>query len=355
MANTTISPNMNMPIPVVSTDPGPDWANNINASLNIIDGHTHASGQGVQITPDGIDINANFPMNGNNITTVRTARFTSQSAVLSDPSDVGCLYEVSDDLYYNDGAGNQVRITESGTVTGSTGTITGLPSGTASASYSAGTFTFNSATNTPATMAVGPLVMGAAIASPKTVTLSASSSQPSNYVLVWPLAAPAANQILLSDGSGNLSWVSAGEVIIVNRTYASKITIASQSGTSATNVTASTLNLTAGDWLVSGAVSFSGNTNSFDSVLIGVSSTTGLGSATIGGTTYYCNPDSVGQISIPAFSSSSPMSVATFVYNIPTYHISIVAPLSYNLVAQFTYGATGVHQVFGFLTATRVP
>lgn len=50
MSNTTTSPNMSMPVPVVGTDPGPDWANNIDACLSIIDSHDHSFGKGAPIT-----------------------------------------------------------------------------------------------------------------------------------------------------------------------------------------------------------------------------------------------------------------------------------------------------------------
>lgn len=206
MTNTTISPYMNLPVPVPGQDPGPDWANNIVADMYGIDSHDHSFGQGVAITPGGLNINADLPMADNNLTTAKSIRFQSQTSPLALPADIGCIYESGVDLYFNDGAGNQVRITQGGSVTGSTGTITGLPSGTASASFAGGTFTFQSATSTPATMALGPLVLGASVASPKTVTLAASAVQPANYNLTFPLAAPAANQVPISDGSGNLSW-----------------------------------------------------------------------------------------------------------------------------------------------------
>ena len=51
MANVTLSPNMNLPVPVVGQDPGPDWANNINSSLGILDQHDHTPGKGIQIVP----------------------------------------------------------------------------------------------------------------------------------------------------------------------------------------------------------------------------------------------------------------------------------------------------------------
>lgn len=206
MPNTTISPNMNLPIPVVSVDPGPDWANNINACLNAIDSHNHTTGQGVQITPAGININTDLDFNGNNGTVFRSVRFNPQGSPLALASDLGCLYEVDVDLYYNDGNGNQVRITQSGSVTGSAGTITGLPSGTASASYSGGTFTFQQATNTPATMNVGSVIIGQEVASGYGVTLQAAVAQAANYSLTLPAVAPTANQVPVADGSGNLTW-----------------------------------------------------------------------------------------------------------------------------------------------------
>lgn len=200
-----------MPVPVVSTAPGPDWATDLNACLSVIDGHNHASGQGVQITPAGISINADFPMNGNNITTIRSLRMTSQGAALILASDLDCLYTVLGDLYYNDGNGNNIRITQTGSVTGSAGTITGLPSGTAGASFSGGTFTFIAATNTPAAMAVGPVSIGNSSAGAKTVTLAPDVSIASNYSLTFPAALPGASNYVTLDNTGALLYNTAGK------------------------------------------------------------------------------------------------------------------------------------------------
>lgn len=207
MSDIVISPNMNLPVPVVGTEIGPDWANDLNACMSAIDGHTHAPGQGVLITPDGLSINADLPINGHNLTTARTVNFTAQVAPLATAVDIGCIYVSGKDLYYNDEDGNRVRITQGGAVTGATGTITGLPSGTASASFAAGTFTFQSATNTPASMAVGPLIIGAATASPNTVTVGASASVPGSYSTLLPLALPAATAIAACASSGQQSWI----------------------------------------------------------------------------------------------------------------------------------------------------
>lgn len=204
MADTTTSPNMLLPVPTVSTAPGPGWATNIDACLNQIDSHNHSSGQGVPINPDGIDINDDLPMNGNDLISVNAVQFNARVAALA--SLLRSLQVVSADLYFIDGAGNSVRITQGGSVTGSAGTITGLPSGTASASYSGGTFTWQSATNTPATMDMGPAIIRSTTASSKGVTVSARSTQSADYNLFFPLVTPAANQVPVSDASGNLSW-----------------------------------------------------------------------------------------------------------------------------------------------------
>ncbi len=206
MSNTDISPNMNMPVPVVGVDPGPDWATNVNACLSIVDSHTHTAGQGVQITPQAININSDLTFAGNNATNLRSVRFTPQSGTIVGASDIGCLYENGVDLYYVDGAGNQVRITQGGSVTGATGTITGLPSGTASASFAGSTFTFQSATNTPASMNVGTIILGQTVASGKNVTIAAAGAQAANYNLTLPIALPAATSYTVSDSSGNLSF-----------------------------------------------------------------------------------------------------------------------------------------------------
>ena len=155
----TISPNMGLVIPTIAVDSGLVWEQSVNADLDILDGHNHSSGQGVQINPAGLNINSDLTFNDNNATALRSVRFQSQGAPLSLGTDLGCLYESGVDLYYNDGSGNRVRITQSGSVTGSTGTITGLPSGTASASFAAGTFVFQSATLTSATLDAGSIIL----------------------------------------------------------------------------------------------------------------------------------------------------------------------------------------------------
>lgn len=203
----TISPNMGLIVPTVSGQPGPDWAGNVNADLGIIDQHTHAPGQGIQITPAGININTAFPFNDFDATLLRSARFSAQLTPLADPLDLGCVYVSGEDLYYNDTIGNQIRITQSGNVAGSTGTITGLPSGTASASYNSGTstFVFQSATNTPANIDGATYLLRELTASPNAVSLRSPTGLAGSYNFVFPTALPVSNSFLAIDNSGNVS------------------------------------------------------------------------------------------------------------------------------------------------------
>ncbi len=201
-----VSPNMNLQIPVVSQEPGPQYAVDVNTSLLTIDQHNHAFGNGVQITPNGLNINADLNFQNNNATALRTVRFTPQISTITAASpDLGCLYESGVDLYYNDGAGNIVRITQSGGVAGSPGSISGLTS-PASASYSAGsqTFTWQSDANTAANMDFGSAILRNITASSNGVTLSPPAALAADYTITLPAGLPGSASFLTIDSSGNM-------------------------------------------------------------------------------------------------------------------------------------------------------
>lgn len=206
MAFETISPNMNLTIPGVALTGSPAWAEDLNNSLSLIDSHNHSNGQGVQITPEGIDINAEFPMNGNDITDARSVRFASQGSPLSLPSDLGCIYVSGADLYYNDTAGNQVRITQSGAVVGTPGSITALAA-PASATYVAGngTFVWQQAVNTAANMDMASAIIRKTTASSAGITIAAPVGLSVDYTMSLPSAPPAQTTLLAMDPSGNLT------------------------------------------------------------------------------------------------------------------------------------------------------
>lgn len=220
MSNTILSPNMSLPVPIVGVDPGPDWANNYNSALSILDQHNHSSGSGVQIAQTGIRLTANgttfdsLNFNTSNAYGLRSAKFINQASPLALSTDVGSLYESGSNLYFNNGAGVAVQITSGNSIVGTAGSISGLPSGTASAAYAGGIFTFQSATSTPAGLSVGPIAIGQQVASPQQITIQSPNSLAASYSLTLPMALPVSTSFLLSDSAGNISASNATSVAL---------------------------------------------------------------------------------------------------------------------------------------------
>lgn len=215
---TNPTPNMNLPVPVIGVEPGPQWASDVNSCFTAVDQHNHSSGSGVQITPSGINLNADLTLNNNNLTSIRSSRYTSQGSTLSNPNDLNCTYVSGVDLYYNDGNGNQVRMTQSGNVAGTPGSISNLTS-PASASYNSvsETFVWQSAANTPANLDAGSVIFRDIVANSNGVTVNPPNPIPSNYSLTLP-SLPASQKFMTLDAAGNMSapWAVDNSTIEVN-------------------------------------------------------------------------------------------------------------------------------------------
>lgn len=235
------SANMNLPIPQVGVDEGPTWADNINSSLTIIDAHDHASGSGVQITPDGINISSDLSFGSQNAIGLRSSRFTSQASPLADPTDLGCLYVSGVDLYYNDGSGNQVRMTQSGGVAGSPGTIGSLVS-PASATYVSATQTFvwESDASEAANMDMGGITLRPISPSAFGITIEPPALLAADYGLTLPGSLPAASSYVTVNSSGTLSFSSA----VSSGTTGSSVASFTTTATSFTAVTGLTVTVT---------------------------------------------------------------------------------------------------------------
>ena len=99
--------------PDVGQTTGPTWATYLNESLDAIDDHDHSTGQGSQITPAGLNINADLEVNGNNVVEVRTVSL--QSTTDTTTADTRAIYSGSDgELYYRDGSSTPIRLTQDG-------------------------------------------------------------------------------------------------------------------------------------------------------------------------------------------------------------------------------------------------
>lgn len=216
---------MNLVLPIPSVELGPQWAIELNAAMGQVSTHNHQPGNGVQITPAGLNISSDLSFLQNNATNLRTSRFYPQaSAITASSPDLGCIYVAGVDLYYNDGNGNQIQITSGGSVTGATGTITGLPSGTASASFQSGsgTFVWDQATSTPANMDAGTYILRypGSYSSPSGnyIALEAPSTLATGFAITFPATLPGA-QTALQLGTGG--------AIVVSNTFVSPIAVGS--------------------------------------------------------------------------------------------------------------------------------
>ena len=219
---TTISPNMSLPIPGVGTEAGPDYAFDINSALALLDQHDHSAGSGVQITPAGLNINADLTFANNMASNLKAASFTTQSSITS----VNTLYVKPgseptpiNDLWYVDGAGNDIQITSNGLVNATLASIPGE-------SYAAGTFFWKqgAGSTVPANFDIGSIVLRPNIAATTYgVTLAPPGAIASAYTLTLPAdpAGAGGSNFLVMDTSGNIT----GGALVDNSTiqYASHV------------------------------------------------------------------------------------------------------------------------------------
>jgi hypothetical protein len=89
------------------------WPPDLQTDMTIIDAHTHSSGQGVLVTPAGMDISALLPFNGFAPTGMGYAGFDDGGP---GPSVPLTLWTNGIDLCYEDGNGNKICLTSGGQV-----------------------------------------------------------------------------------------------------------------------------------------------------------------------------------------------------------------------------------------------
>ena len=129
---------------IVKSDVGqtaaPDWGTNLNTSLTAIDDHDHTSDKGIRITPAAINVNAELEFNDNTVSEVKQVALESQS---SQPSDKPrAIYSYGGELYYRDASGNHVKLTASGSIPTTGGTIGGMAGTDAAVNYVDGSKAF---------------------------------------------------------------------------------------------------------------------------------------------------------------------------------------------------------------------
>lgn len=204
------TPNMGLIIPIPGQETGPAWAEDINASLTLLDSHDHTSGKGLPITPLGMNITTDLSFNGFFLTSLGANVFSTQSF---DPTQNASIYSKGVDLYYKDGNGNVIQITSSGGVAGTPGAIANLVS-PASASYVSadGTFVWQQGVGIAANMDAASLIIRYPGSYPAPagnfIALEAPASLATGYQFTLPNNVPTSNQsALVSDTAGTLSYM----------------------------------------------------------------------------------------------------------------------------------------------------
>lgn len=116
MALSYTTPFMDLELPVVSEQIGPTWADELNAALEVIDAHTHASGRGVQVPTAGLNINAALSFNGVKAYDLFSTQYDPVTVPLTGASNANSVSVSGGNLYYTNGSGISVQITSGGSV-----------------------------------------------------------------------------------------------------------------------------------------------------------------------------------------------------------------------------------------------
>lgn len=112
----SISNFMNMELPGVLVTLGPEWAEELNAALEVVDAHDHTSGKGKKIPVAGIDINANLNFQNKKPYNLFSVQFQNVPTALTGASNANSVSTYNDDLYFTNGAGISVQITNGGSI-----------------------------------------------------------------------------------------------------------------------------------------------------------------------------------------------------------------------------------------------
>lgn len=205
---SVLTPNMGLVESTVGTDTGLSWEQNLNASLNILDGHNHSPGSGIQITPSGINLNASLPFNSNAALSIAYVGLSPQGGSVPTPIDLS-LYASGGELFYQDASGNDVQITKAGSVNA---TSSGISSGTATASFVSSILVVdqNVGVGAPIDAATYILRYNGSYPSPSGnyIALQAPTSLASGFAITFPNSTPvASSSFIAADTSGNLSYL----------------------------------------------------------------------------------------------------------------------------------------------------
>lgn len=157
------TPFMNLELPTVSVTLGPEWAEDLNAALALIDSHDHSEDKGTRVKTAGLNINADLTFNSFSAFGLKSLQLDTQSATLTGATYAQSLFSYGGDLYFTSGAGAAVQLTAGGS-------IIPTPSAVSALSYSPIT------SDTVLTAADTVVVLGVSTTSSRTITLPSAAT-----------------------------------------------------------------------------------------------------------------------------------------------------------------------------------
>jgi len=110
---------MNLDLPTVTVELGPEWANKLNTALESVDEHDHSSGKGAPIPTSALNINADLDFNDQKIYDLLSTQYSDQTATLTGASNALSIYSVSGNLYFTNLSGTAVQLTDGNSITAS--------------------------------------------------------------------------------------------------------------------------------------------------------------------------------------------------------------------------------------------
>lgn len=209
MAFESTTPNMLLPVPGVGQTDGPTYATDVNNCFTRIDGHNHTTDNGVQIPPAGLNINSNLTFQSNSATNLYSSQYISQATSLTGASNYRSVYTVinnstgGSDLWYTNGLGVAVQITNGSSIAAAGGSIGGLPNLAASVTFTDPRYVFLDTAGEPADLDFGSAFFRNG-ASPTFATELSSSVLTSNTHQTLP-PTPANTAFITMDASGGMN------------------------------------------------------------------------------------------------------------------------------------------------------
>tara|TARA_Y100000593_G_scaffold14361_1_gene27171 strand:- start:4532 stop:5749 length:1218 start_codon:yes stop_codon:yes gene_type:complete len=173
------------------------WCNEVETDLE------------ANIVPSEITVNQDFTFAGYKAKDLGGVRFSSQSSASTGSSNTNLLEVVSEDLYFVDGSGNSIRVTNGGALDiTTTGGIGGnYTTTTAEVTYSSAdteyTFSDHNTPARPAGIQCGIIRVREEAASTNAVSIQSPGSLSSAYAITLPTGVGSGTQVVTSTTSGS--------------------------------------------------------------------------------------------------------------------------------------------------------